>query len=106
MCPSRWLTPANGTPRATAIALAAAIPSFASSVPAAGGHAVHDVVQPPTVVLGSNVVGPHDQRILAGLLVVVLADPHGAKSEPRIQALGAVVRDPDLQRHGRGAHAN
>src|SRR6266581_1661630 len=68
------------------------------------GRAGHDLVQELLVLRRVHVVHPHDQGVLAGLLVVVLAHPDGPEPEPPVQPLGAPVRHPDLQRHGAGPH--
>ena len=44
-----------------------------------------------------DVVGPHDQRVLAVVAVVRLAGAGGREAEPAVQRLGPEVGDPDLQ---------
>src|SRR6266545_1979 len=59
--------------------------------------------QPPQslLVVGPvHIVDPHDEGVLVHLLVVVLADADGPEPELAVQALGAVVRDTDLQGDG------
>src|SRR5438093_10975207 len=68
------------------------------------GGADHDVVQELLVLGGVHVVDPHHQRVLARLLVVVLAHAHRTEPEPPVQPLRPPVRHPDLQRHGPGPH--
>src|SRR6266540_2611794 len=73
-----------------------------------GSHAVGELVEQPAQArpeLGvADPVQPHDQRVLADLLVVVLPDAHGAEPESGVQPLGPPVGDADLERHGLGAH--
>src|SRR5918995_2194055 len=73
-----------------------------------GSQAVGEPVEQPAQArseLGvADPVQPHDQRVLADLLVVVLPDPDGSETEPRVQPLGPPVGDADLERHGLGAH--
>src|SRR5512132_1198056 len=73
-----------------------------------GAKAVGELVEQPTQArpeLGvADPVQPHDQRVLADLLIVVLPDADGAEPEPGVQPLGTPVGDADLERHGLGAH--
>src|SRR5437763_1675380 len=54
-------------------------------------------VEPSGVVVGVDVVDPHDQGVLVGLGVVVLADASGLEPEPVVERLGDAVGDPDLE---------
>jgi hypothetical protein len=58
-----------------------------------GSQAVGELVEQPAQArpeLGvADPVQPHDQRVLADLLVVVLPDADGAEPEPGVQPLGA-----------------
>jgi hypothetical protein len=49
------------------------------------------------VRLAVQVVGPHDQRVLTGLGVVLGAHSDRREAEPRVQALRPAVVDADLQ---------
>src|SRR5262245_37536424 len=75
-----------------------------------GSDALGQLVdQPPgarAALRRADPVEPHDERVLADLLVVVLSDPHRSKAEPRVQPLRAPVGHPDLQRHGLGVHVH
>src|ERR671919_443581 len=107
----RTLTPSSTT--------AAAVSSHDVSMPRTfirspgpswpGAHAlrnlVDDPLEDPVVVGGADVVGPHDQGVLVGLLVVALAHPDGAEPEMPVQPLGRPVRHPNLQRHGGRSHS-
>src|SRR5207248_549908 len=46
------------------------------------GRVPDDLLEAVAVGGRAHVVHPHDQRVLADLLVVVLADPHGAEPVP------------------------
>src|SRR2546428_7549881 len=52
------------------------------------------------VVAASHVVHPHHHRVLAGLLVIVLADAHRPEPELAVQALGTPIRHSNLQGDG------
>ena len=52
----------------------------------------------------ADLVGPHDQRVLLELLVVVLAHADRPEPVPAVQPLRAPVRDADLERDRLGAH--
>src|SRR5437764_6179440 len=49
------------------------------------------------VVVGVDVVDPHDQCVLVGLGVVVLADTGGLEAEPVVERLSHPVGDPYLE---------
>src|SRR6266567_339665 len=72
----------------------------------AAGQIAHDGGEPAPVAGRSNLVGPHHQGVLPGLLVVALPDPDGPEAEPSVQALRTRVRHTHLQRHRAGTHAD
>src|SRR6266498_3257023 len=78
---------------------------IASVRPHPVGDLPHDAVELQPVLRRADAVGPHHHRVLAGLLVVVLADAHRAEPEPAVEALRSPVRHPDLQGHRHGSHA-
>src|SRR5215469_14051234 len=53
-------------------------------------------VEAAGVVVGVDVVHPHDQGVLVGLGVVVLADAGGLEAELVVERLGRTVGDPHL----------
>src|ERR1051325_6811175 len=75
-----------------------------------GTDVVRDLADDPLelapVFRGADVIGPHHHGVLVGLLIVVLADAHRAETDPAVQALGAPVGDPDLERDGPGPVAH
>ncbi len=62
-----------------------------------------DAFQPLAVVGAVDVVGPHHQRILVRLDVVVLPDAGGGEAELAVELLGGDVGHPHLQ--GEAGHA-
>src|SRR5919197_498000 len=68
--------------------------------------AVDDALEEPFVVGGVDVVGPHHEGVLPGLLVVALADPHRTEAEPRVHLLSPPVRHADLERYGPRSHVD
>src|SRR6266498_3250141 len=65
-----------------------------------------DLIELVPVLGRSHRVDPHHDGVFSGLLVVVLADPHGPEPEPTVEALGSPIRHPNLQGNGAGAHSN
>ena len=57
-----------------------------------------DAIEQLGVVGRVDLVDPHHQRVLAGLLVVVLADADGSEPESPVEELRARVREPNLER--------
>src|SRR6185436_1621228 len=57
------------------------------------GSLLHDLLQASRVRGRLHVVDPHDQRVLADLLVVVLADADGAEPVATVEALRSPVGD-------------
>src|SRR5947207_5093684 len=62
-----------------------------------------DLVETLGVLVAVDVVGPHHQRVLVRLDVVVLADATGPEAELAIELLSRLVADPDLEGEARGA---
>src|SRR6266498_3562795 len=70
---------------------------------AGGRDAGGELLEAAVVGGGAQALGPHDQGVLAGLGVVVLADADRGEAELLVEGLGGVVGDADLQRAGAGA---
>src|SRR5436309_1129215 len=109
---SRWFTATKGTSHTSASDLAALTspacpmprvrpgPFIGSPAPVAAHRRLQprlQGVEPSGVVVGVDVVDPHDQSVLVGLGVVVLADASGLEPEPVVERLGDAVGDPDLE---------
>src|SRR5687768_12274960 len=62
------------------------------------GHRRGDGIEPLSVRGEIDVVGPHHDRVLVGLGVVVLPHPGRREAERAVQLLGARVAHPDLER--------
>src|SRR5262245_34466136 len=69
------------------------------------GDAAGQLHQTTTVLRGLQALSPHDQGVLVGLRIVVLADADRREAELVVEVLGAVVGHPHLQRAGGRATA-
>src|SRR3990172_2827656 len=67
------------------------------------GQLVDELGQAAAVARVADLIEPHDQRILADLLVVVLAYTHRAEPEPPVEPLCPPVRHAHLERDRLGA---
>src|SRR5512141_646854 len=75
-------------------------PSRASAL----GERVHELAELAAERRVADPVDPHDERVLADLLVVVLAHADGSEPEPPVQPLRAPVRHAHLERDRLGPH--
>ena len=65
-------------------------------------HAVLDAFEQRRVIVAVDLVHPHHERVLTGLLVVVLAHADRGEAEAPVQELRALVRHAHLEREVAG----